>query len=98
MTRLIRRDAGDYGDERAYLVRGGVVRATFPWPSTPIEREAFRAVVTEEMAQPGPSAGPLPTSTVDETLLLLSWFRRHPEALRRTESLEAWSEATVPAS
>ena len=74
------------------------MRATFPWPSTPIEREAFRAVVTEEMAQPGPSAGPLPTSTVDETLLLLSWFRRHPEALRRTESLEAWSEATVPAS
>ena len=95
---FVYRDTGDYGDERAYLVRGGVVRATFPWPSTPIEREAFRAVVTEEMAQPGPSAGPLPTSTVDETLLLLSWFRRHPEALRRTESLEAWSEATVPAS
>jgi excinuclease ABC subunit C len=94
---FVYRDPGEFGDERAYLVRHGVVRAVFPWPSTPIEREAFRAVVTEEVAQPGPGAGPLPTATVDETLLLLSWFRRHPDALRRTEPLATWS-ATAPAS
>ena len=94
---FVYRDPGEFGDERAYLVRHGVVRAVFPWPSTPIEREAFRAVVSEELAQPGPGAGPLPTSTVDETLLLLGWFRRHPDALRRTEPLDAWS-ATAPAS
>lgn len=88
---FVYRDTGEFGDERAYLVRQGVVRAAFPWPATPIEREAFRAVVAEEMAQPAPSAGPLPTATVDETMLLLAWFRRHPDALRRTEPLEAWS-------
>ena len=94
---FVYRDPGEFGDERAYLVRQGVVRAVFPWPSTPIEREAFRAVVSEEVAQPEPNAGPLPSSTVDETLLLLAWFRRHPDALRRTEPLDAWS-ATAPAS
>ena len=87
---FVYRDPGDFGDERAYLVRQGVVRAAFPWPATPIEREAFRAVVAEELTQPDPNAGPLPSATVDETLLLLAWFRRHPEALRRTEPLEAW--------
>jgi excinuclease ABC subunit C len=94
---FVYRDPGEFGDERAYLVRQGVVRAVFPWPSTPIEREAFRAVVSEEVTQPEPNAGPLPSSTVDETLLLLAWFRRHPDALRRTEPLDAWS-ATAPAS
>ncbi len=87
---FVYRDPGEYGDERAYLVRQGVVRAAFPWPATPIEREAFRAVVAEEMTRPEPNAGPLPSATVDETLLLLAWFRRHPDALRRTEPLEAW--------
>jgi hypothetical protein len=67
-----------------------VVRATFPYPSTPIEREAFRSVVAEELSQPEPSTGPLPGATVEETLLLLSWFRNHPEALRRAEPLESW--------
>ncbi len=88
---FVYRDSGAMGDDRAYLVRHGVVRAAFPWPATPIEQEAFRAVVREELAGPGPTPGPLPSATVDETLLLLSWFRRHPEALRRTEPLEAWA-------
>ena len=87
---FVYRDTGEFGDERAYLVRQGVVRAMFPWPATPIEREAFRGVVAAELATPEPGAAALPAATVDETLLLLSWFRRHPDALRRTEPLEAW--------
>lgn len=87
---FVYRDTGHFGEERAYLVRRGVVRATFPYPATPIEREAFRSVVAEELARTEPVAGPLPGATVDETLLLLSWFRNHPEALRRTEPLESW--------
>jgi len=87
---FVYRDTGDFGEERAYLVRHGVVRAVFPWPATPIEREAFRGVVAEELTQPDPNTGPLPSATVDETLLLLAWFRRHPDALRRTEPLDAW--------
>lgn len=89
---FVYRDPGVFGDDRAYLVRHGVVRATFPWPATPIEREAFSAVVRDELAGPAPSSSPLPSATVDETLLLLSWFRRNPEALRRTETLESWAE------
>ena len=56
----------------------------FPIPTTPIEHEAFRAVVAEEAAQPLPPAGPLPPESIDEILLLMSWFRAHPDALRRT--------------
>jgi len=87
---FVYRDPGDFGDDRAYLVRHGVVRASFPWPETPIEEVAFRAVVAEEVSRPEPSPAPLPADTVDETLLLLAWFRRHGEALRRTQPLEAW--------
>ena len=87
---FIYRDPGDFGDDRAYLVRQGVVHATFPYPSTPIEQEAFRAVVADEVAKPAAPAGPLPLESIDEILLLMSWFRAHPEALRRTTPLDRW--------
>ena len=50
---FVYRDPGDYGDDRVYLVRQGVVRASFPFPATPIEREAFCAVVATEAAPTG---------------------------------------------
>lgn len=87
---FVYRDPGVFGDDRAYLIRQGVVRAAFPWPATPIEQEAFRGVVREELGRPDPGPGSVPVRTVDETLLLLAWFRRHPDALRRTEPLERW--------
>ena len=80
-----------FGDDRAYIIRGGVVKATFPYPTTPIEEEAFAAVVSEELAQPQP-ATTIPRKSVDEIMLVMSWFRRHPEALRRTISLSEWSQ------
>jgi excinuclease ABC subunit C len=84
-------DPGDFGDDRVYLVRQGVVRASFAYPSTPIEHEAFRAVVAAEAAQPIPPAGPLPIESIDEILLVMSWFRAHPEALRRTSAFGEWA-------
>lgn len=87
---FVYRDPGDYGDDRVYLIRQGVVRASFPYPSTPIEREAFRAVVAEEAARPDPPTGPLPLESIDEILLLTSWFRAHPDALRRTSPFTDW--------
>ncbi len=86
---------GTHGDDRAYLVRRGVVRAGYPWPATPIEREAFRAVVRADLEAATPEAasqGPLPppSETIEEMLLVMSWFRRHPEALRRTSRIEDW--------
>lgn len=88
---FVYRDPGDFGDDRVYLVRQGVVRASFPYPGTPIETEAFRAVVAEETAQPAPPIGPLPLEAIDEILLLMSWFRAHPEALRRTSPYADWA-------
>jgi excinuclease ABC subunit C len=87
---FVYRDPGTFGDDRAYVIRHGVVRATFPWPETPIEREAFRAVVADELGHPAPGPGPLPSQHLDEILLLLAWFRRHPDAFRRTSRLESW--------
>jgi len=87
---FVYRDPGAFGDDRAYLIRHGVVRATYPWPGTPIETEAFRGVVREELERPAPAPGPLPFQHLDEILLLMAWFRRHPEAFRRTSHLERW--------
>jgi excinuclease ABC subunit C len=92
---FVYRDPGDYGDDRAYVIRQGVVRAGFPYPSTPIEREAFRAVVAEEAARPDSPSGPLPLDSIDEILLLTAWFRAHPEALRRTTPYAEWTAETM---
>jgi excinuclease ABC subunit C len=90
---FIYRDPGTYGDDRVYLIRQGVVRAAFPDPTTPIEGEAFRAVVAAELAKPEPAPGPLPLDSVDEILLLMSWFRAHPDALRHTTPFNNWASA-----
>jgi len=87
---FVYRDPGTQGDERAYLIRHGIVRASYPWPATPIEREAFRGVVHDELVRPSPRPGPLPFQYLDEILLVMAWFRRHPEAFRRTSPLETW--------
>ncbi len=84
-------DPGVYGDDRTYVIRRATVRAAAPAPHTPIEIEAFRALVAEH-AGGDPEPGPIPTAAIDETLLLLSWFRRHPGALRRTVGLDEWLE------
>jgi excinuclease ABC subunit C len=87
---FVYRDPGAHGDDRAYLIKRGTVRATFPFPTTPIETEAFRAVVREELERSEPPAGLLPVGKLDEMLVVMSWFRRHPDAFRRTTKLEEW--------
>jgi excinuclease ABC subunit C len=87
---FVYRDPGTYGDDRVYLIRRGVVRASFAAPTTPIESEAFRGVVAAELKRPEPAPGPLPVESVDEILLLMSWFRAHPDALRHTQPLGDW--------
>jgi hypothetical protein len=32
----------------------------------------------------------LPLDAVDEVLLMMAWFRAHPDALRRTSPYEQW--------
>ena len=40
--------------------------------------------------------GPLPLESIDEILLLMSWFRAHPEALRRTTPLRGLGSGGHP--
>ncbi|MEP7326469.1 MAG: hypothetical protein ABI836_11010, partial [Gemmatimonadota bacterium] len=87
---FVYRDPGLYGDDRAYVIRRGLVRTSYPYPLTPIEIDAFRSVVTAELAQPDPGLEALAAQGMDEVLLVMSWFRRHPDALRRTIRLEEW--------
>ena len=82
-------DPGTYGDDRAYVIKHGTVRATAPAPHTPIEREAFNGLV-EEHINWAPNSKAISAETIDEVLLLLHWFRRHPAALSHTVPLEDW--------
>ncbi|MEX0690854.1 MAG: hypothetical protein WD934_00830 [Gemmatimonadales bacterium] len=82
-------DPGSHGDDHAYIIVQAAVKASAPAPRTPIEHAAFLALVHEH-ATIAPNAGPLPTDGIDEMLLLLSWFRRHPAAMRKSLALDAW--------
>lgn len=88
---FVYRDAGTYGDDRAYLIRRGLVRAVYPYPTTPIELDAFKGVVAEELSQPDPGLEALASQGMDEVLLVMSWFRRHPDSFRRTSKLTEWT-------
>ena len=88
---FVYRDPGAFGDDRVYVVRRGLVRAAYPYPSTPIEEAAFRGVVRGELESPTPQIEANSSATLDEVLLIMSWFRRHPDALRRTVKLEQWT-------
>lgn len=82
-------DPGVHGDARCYVIRRATVRTSAPEPQTPIEREAFSALVRQH-TRPEPAEPALHPDRVEETLLVLSWFRRHPAALRRTTPFERW--------
>jgi hypothetical protein len=42
------------------------------------------------MRRPGAPVEPLPLDSIDEILLMMAWFRAHPDALRRTTPYERW--------
>jgi hypothetical protein len=86
-------DRGTYGDDRAYVIRHGIVRASAPAPCTPIEREAFNGLVLQNL-ESEPESRAIPAQFIYETMLLLQWFRKHPGALSRTVPLEEWCRNT----
>lgn len=95
-TSFVYLDPGAFGDDRAYVLRRATVRAAAPAPRTPIEQAAFRALVAEHVGHPA-ERGPIPPAAIDETLLVLAWFRRRPAALARTVPLREWLERPAPA-
>lgn len=88
---FVYRDPGARGDARAHLIVRGEVRATYPDPVSPLEREAFAAVVQAERARPEEPPGRVAPERLLQRALVLSWFRTRPEAWRRVEPLEAWA-------
>lgn len=95
---FVYREPGCFGEDWVYLIRRGIVRASAPDPATPIEREALAGEVAKLLAEPEPDPGPLPTESIDEILLMMAWFRKHPAALRRTMTYAEWMEAHDAAS
>jgi excinuclease ABC subunit C len=84
------RDPGSHGDDRIYLIRHGEIRACYPDPVSPIEREAFAGAVRDELQQPMEPAARIDAERLHQRLLVMSWFRTHPEAWRRTTRLETF--------
>jgi excinuclease UvrABC nuclease subunit len=89
---FIYRDPGSHGDDRVYLIRSGEVRAWYPDPVSPLEREMFAGVVAEECARPVLPPHRIDAERLHERLLVMSWFRTHPEAWRRTQALDSWQQ------
>ena len=88
---FVYRDPGTLGDDRAYVVRRGVVQATFPYPATRSSTRRSGAWSRRSWRGPSLPPGPLPVESIDELLLIMAWFRAHPEAFRGTTPLERWA-------
>jgi excinuclease ABC subunit C len=76
---------GYEGDDRAYVIRRGCVRAENPIPRTPAERRQWRTTVQSILTPADHPPPAVPAHEVDELMLLSSWFRRFPKELKRTK-------------
>jgi len=86
---------GGGNDDRVYLVHRGLVRAVAGWPRTPIERDAFAALVARAAAQPAAGPAARTAAEMDELLLVTSWFRQHPEEFESATPFERWLDSEV---
>lgn len=84
---------GHDGEDRAYVIRRGSVRAELAAPSTPHERSVLEGLVSEVFERPEPATIGLRAHEAQEVLLVARWFRLNPEELERTEPV-----TTFPAS
>jgi excinuclease ABC subunit C len=94
---FVYRDPGARGDARAFVIVRGEVRACYPDPVSPIEREAFAGVVTSELAKTPEPIGRVSPERLHQRLLVMSWFRNRPTAWRWTTPLPEWVGATSAA-
>lgn len=77
---------GVEGDDRAYVIRRGRVRAERPAPRTARERRELGALCSEIFSPSERESTAVPTHEIEELLLLSSWFRRFPAELARTRA------------
>lgn len=88
---------GADGDDRAYVVRRGRVRADLPAPKSTAERRAFDASVADLLAPVERVAPTVPGHEVDEVLLVAAWFRKHPKELKRAKAFGALTRSALSA-
>jgi excinuclease ABC subunit C len=74
---------GVKGEDRAYVIRRGVVRAEGPAPRTIAERKALE-VGALEASNGARRPQTVPGHEVDEVLLVAGWFRKFPKQLDHT--------------
>jgi excinuclease ABC subunit C len=84
------RDPTGNGADRVYAVHQGLVRAEAAWPRTPLERLAFAESVRRCMAPTGPAPIARSGAEMLELLLVMSWFRQHPEEYEQTTRWQRW--------
>jgi excinuclease ABC subunit C len=75
---------GHGGDDRAYVIRRGRIRAELPAPQSSEERGALAVRAAEIFAPAELKSATVPAHEVDELMLLSSWFRKFPVELERT--------------
>ncbi len=87
------KDASGGKDDRVYLVKHGVVRAEAPWPRTPLEKQAFAQQVEQLALNPEPAPAARTAREMDQLLLVMSWFRQHPQEYEHATSFAKWADA-----
>jgi excinuclease ABC subunit C len=81
-------------DDRVYVVHRGLAKAEAAWPRTPIEREAFGATLARFTDYPHGAPAARTAVEMDQLLLVMSWFRQHPDEFDATTPLEEWDAAS----
>lgn len=78
---------GYNGDDRVYVIRRGSIRADFPAPRTPEEREAVLKKARELLTRRERATTSVSPEEVNEVLLIARWFRMKPAELERVERI-----------
>ncbi len=78
-------------DDRVYLVHRGVVRAEAPWPTTPIEKDAFAKTVERFTGLPKGAPVARTAPEMDQLALVMSWFRQNPDEFDATTPFKDWT-------
>ena len=75
---------GHGGEDRAYVIRRGRVRAELDVGRDPLALSRLTEAAEDVFGRTDHDGAQIPTHEIDELLLLSSWFRRFPGELART--------------
>jgi excinuclease ABC subunit C len=77
---------GHDGSELWYLIHGGRIRAAVPAATDGIRSRSVDQVIRKVFQSKPLEKDPLPVEEMDAVLLVVAWFRRHPEERARLVS------------